>query len=831
LIMLRPRRFICSAVLAFGAIGFGTFSVSAQSLKPPLDRNVIATVDRLYPGFTEILETRDAPLLTALGRVLVANPSGDVLEVLLWMLQYCPSWVGDGETAVQLETVAHAVGRLPVAPVSRALLRGNADQRLSAAILLSGSADLIVFVERQQFERALIAALTDPDLRVREWVAGPLRELETPAASAALMRAVANRDVSEMLYWRATGQSRPFAVPQLSASMFSPTAVAVNAAALAELGALLATGPPELRSSIAEVLHRVMGLRDLPAASVDEIIRALMPHRRDPRPDVRLNALTILASAIKRRGSPFADASEIARELGDLVRGGDLTSSDLSNAIYALGHLSDRATLRLLEQLARSTDFNQRIRELAASTYIALSMPTDTAAERRRLLWEQPDTALEARVRNEGRRALPLAWQALKTGSQREQRAAAALLGWYRDLGSIRPILTALDTSSGAVTREQLLFDLNMILLTEGMPATPEERNGLGTQHLLWVYEQLVNSPTYVSFRDASLASKQWAIFPDHITFPLSVTLTTQITGGPGAQPAKTASVMAATSASAEEFLRSVNNDRLGIAFHAITIGEGVARVASTLYFPGGRLRNQVWISLYRYDAGQWTPINVPSHRVGANFLNEFNLAPGLNRNYGGDHPLKVIRLERTMERIRVDLRARSLLEQENEENPAATARLDGSYLALLEKYRHSNSASVRYTAEFEWGRLTGQPDIDLWIDVLAKQSGSPLQTMAQEVITGYAINEIKLNGHQLAGSERDELISAAVSPNAIDSRFLPSRLPLRENIRAVEASTTFAVVDTVFGSGPLGQSGYSMLFERREDRWVFLFVTKSWIS
>jgi hypothetical protein len=40
-----------------------------------------------------------------------------------------------------------------------------------------------------------------------------------------------------------------------------------------------------------------------------------------------------------------------------------------------------------------------------------------------------------------------------------------------------------------------------------------------------------------------------------------------------------------------------------------------------------------------------------------------------------------------------------------------------------------------------------------------------------------------------------------------------------------------FAVVDTVFGSGNLGQSGYSMLFERRGDRWVFLFIVRGWIS
>src|SRR5688572_21083673 len=83
---------------------------------------------------------------------------------------------------------------------------------------------------------------------------------------------------------------------------------------------------------------------------------------------------------------------------------------------------------------------------------------------------EPPQTPLEATVQREGRAALPLVWQALATGTDSERRAAAALLSWYRDVRSIRPILAELDKSPDAIIHRQLLFDLNMILLTEGSP-------------------------------------------------------------------------------------------------------------------------------------------------------------------------------------------------------------------------------------------------------------------------------------------------------------------------------------------------------------------------
>src|SRR4029450_3012482 len=107
------------------------------------------------------------------------------------------------------------------------------------------------------------------------------------------------------------------------------------------------------------------------------------------------------------------------------------------------------------------------------------------------------------------------------------------------------------------------------------------------------------------------------------------------------------------------------------------------------------------------------------------------NLTPAINRNYGQDHPLKILRLNLTMERIRVDLNARELLNHENVDSPINYGALDASYLTLLERYKSSDSPAVKYSAAFESARLTKQPDLDLWIAALSEQSGTPIQKLA----------------------------------------------------------------------------------------------------
>jgi len=137
----------------------------------------------------------------------------------------------------------------------------------------------------------------------------------------------------------------------------------------------------------------------------------------------------------------------------------------------------------------------------------------------------------------------------------------------------------------------------------------------------------------------------------------------------------------------------------------------------------------------------------------------------------------------------------------------------------------------VRYTAEYEWARLTGEPNLQLWMNLLAERPANPFQDMALNVIAPYAVEEIRREGREVTDNERDQLVAAALSPDAIEPRLLPPRRPAVENIRRVRRSTRFGLVDLRFGSGPLGQSGYSMLFERRGDGWVFVCVTGGWIS
>jgi hypothetical protein len=462
-------------------------------------------------------------------------------------------------------------------------------------------------------------------------------------------------------------------------------------------------------------------------------------------------------------------------------------------------------------------------------------MPADPAAERRRLLWEQPDTAFEVRVRTEGKTALPLAWQALTAGSNADRRAAAALLGWYRDARSIRPILGALDAKPGAVTREQLLFDLNMILLTEGSPANREQSNALAAAHLEWLYGKLVDQTIGTDIRKLVVAAERIAVSPERLVAPFSVALSAETSAGPG-EPRRPVSATAIASESREAFLAAVAKNEYGVAIHAITVADGIARVATTLYLPRWGAVNQVWISLYRAERGRWVRLPGPSDPVLPPMLNEFNfptesnLMPTINRDYGASEPLKALRLDVTMERIRGDLKAIEYLARGGDFS-VGFGTIDASYVPLLERYRRSDDPSVQYAAEFQWGRLTGRRNVELWMDAFTNQRGTPFQAMAQQVIGGYALNEIDVAGRQLEAAERDELIAAVVSPNAVDGRFLPQVLPRPENIRQMRASTRFAVVDTVFGSGSLGQSGYSMLFERRGDRWVFLFIVRGWIS
>ena len=834
-----PARVSRSSACSLAITLFVAVHVFAQpATPPPLDARVVATVDRLYPGFTEILESRDSAALARLSRTLSANPSAESLSVLLWMLQYCPSWSTDeASAALQIGSVARAVGRLPVAPLSGALRNPDADQRITAAVVLGSGVGLIPSDEREALQSALIAGLSDPNIHVREFVAGPLRALRSTEGDAALARALTDPDVTDMFFGLATGRTRPFAGEPTAASFPPATLAAIESIApdflntlttrensavrqllaaierskdpdttpvlvwllaygdtraygglilnrltepvrvarlpLGELVNLLAASDPDHRLAIAELFELILRTRGKQPASADRerMIAGLIGRLSDPNIDVRRRAAEALGSA---------RASKAVGALASTLEGRDVTRSYALTVIRALASTGARDAIPPLERLARSASTHQ-VRENALHAYVALAKPADLASETRRLLWEQPDTALERSVLAGGITALPLAWQALASGTTTERRAAAALLGWFPDRGSIRPILAALTQSPGALTREQLLFDLNMILLARGAPPDGEQRNALAAAHLRWLYDQLANQPIDSDTRKAVLGQKSIAVFPNQVVAPFSVELSTQAAAN-GPQPGGQFSATAIRAGSPQAFLDAVAKEACGVAFHAITVAEGVARVATTLYLPRGRIANQVWISLYRNEGDQWVPLGVPRHPVLHRLPNEPNLLPTINRNYGADEPLKILRLDLTMERIRVDLKASQSLRNENLLQPDHLGDLDGSYVRLLDRYRRSDSLNVRYTAEFEAVKLTGRPDFQLWIDALAQQPGSPFQGMAQEVLAQYAVRQVDGEGKDLAGPERDQLVAAALNPEPVDRRLLPQPAPRTKN-------------------------------------------------
>jgi hypothetical protein len=497
----------------------------------------------------------------------------------------------------------------------------------------------------------------------------------------------------------------------------------------------------------------------------------------------------------------------------------DVTTYFATQLLRMLRQPADRRALPVLERWARSAA-NPQLRREAALSYINIAQSQAPAREARRLLWEPATTPLEQRVLADGRQALPIVWKALSEKSADDRRAAAALLGSFPDRNSIKPILAALDGSPGALTRDQLLFDLNMILLREGVTADREQRNTLATEHLRWLYDQLASRSTRSEISSAFLSREVIAVFPDGIATPFSVDLSPY--------PTK-----AVRSESPEEFRRWVSKHGCGVAFHAINVAEGIARVATTVYLPGGVVANQVWIGLYRLQGGRWVPLPTPPHMIVNGFFNGPNLRPTIRRDYGDDHPEKILAHDLAMERVRVDLAERASLEHEDSywEIMKPRRALDASYVALLQPYRSSDAPSIRYTAEYEIARITGRIDLAFWIDALVQQFGTPLQAMAHDVIVREASREIDSGSRELSGNTREELIRAALAPVSVDHRLLPKSLPRSESISQVRGSSRFGVVSVVSGTAPLGMSGYSMLFERRASGWVFICVFNSWIS
>ncbi len=206
-----------AATLVAAALPFAQ-SRPASTLEPAL----IARVNQIYPGFTEILEVCEPISLERLSRVLSENPGRDSLAVLLAVLESCPAWSASdwsgNRSLSRLGTVVRTVGELPLAPVARMLRTGTLDQRTMAAALFGGFSNLVPVGDRGALEQAFIAALSDPDMHVRELIVGRLRLLGPgPAGQAAIDRSVADPNASRTVpvagdadrQRRRSGETRP----------------------------------------------------------------------------------------------------------------------------------------------------------------------------------------------------------------------------------------------------------------------------------------------------------------------------------------------------------------------------------------------------------------------------------------------------------------------------------------------------------------------------------------------------------------------------------------------------------------------------------------------
>lgn len=772
-----------------------------------LDPAVIARVNQIYPGFTEILELCEPISLERLSRVLSENPGRDSLAVLLAVLESCPTWSasdGSGNRSLsRLGTVVRTVGELPLSPVARMLRTGTLDQRTMAAALFGGFSNLVPVGDRSALEQAFIAALSDPDMLIRELIVGRLRLLGPgPAGQAAIARSLNDPNVSSTYRWQAAG------VDSGTSQLTRPERLAQLP--LDELLTMSSAPDPDQRTAVAEFCRHLLTASPakLAAADQERVLSAMIGRLRDPSPKVRSAALYTVMPLRPPRAVPA---------LIDSLNDQNTPEYYIRSAIESLAGLGDPRALPSLERLTHASQ-PQHIRQAAAHAYLSIAKPADVASEVRQLLWEPPDTTLEKDVLSRGRAALPRVWEALARGSTRDRRIAAALLGWYPDVKSVRPIMTALAQSPGAVTRDQLLFDLNMILLAQGVSVAHEQRNALAGAHLRWLYGVIARGAIDANVRSVIMGQQAVTVFPDRVVAPFKIELSS-------------GKVVASDAASPQAFQQSVSKGATGVAFHEITTVDPVARVATTLYvrLPNGGAITQLWIGLYRRDGEAWIPMQVPSHALQYGMQNQSNLLPTINRNYGADEPLKSLLLDFAMERIRVDLKESGLLQNENR-LPGRSTAMDRSYVPLLERYKRSDAPSVRYTAELESTKLTGQVNVQLWIDALA-QSGTPYQAMAQQVLAGYITRQITEEGQTLAGAQRDELLATLVTAEAVDPKLHPRQALLSRDVHLVRRTDRFAIIEVAFGAGTGSGSGYTMLFGRRGERWVFLCVARSWIT
>ena len=876
------------AVVGLGAIALASSLLSAQSTAPPLpDAATLTTVDAFYPGVEESLRLRDPRALGRLAGILTMHPNAESMTMLLWMLRYTPGWQQDYTSAdTQLSAVARVVRDVPIAPIADAWRIGDPGTRETAIIVLSGISQFRSPADQELRERTLIAALSDPIRRVREFAASALRAIGSVDAKAALARAATGVDADSVVIGAATGRSPAALYPLPDLSILSPPLTAVfseaepgyrNTLANADdqngvrqlvealarsndprttealtwlfayvhpsgyadrISYLLSNAPHVERVSLTALIPSLTSDLSRRRASTATLIERILISRRTALSTTERTALS--SALIARLADTAPEVRSAAASALGWVRGeatvpvllaalGEPSARSASlESMQALAAIGDRTAAPALERWARS-DASVTIRTEALRAFVALTKPSNPGAEARRLLWEQPDMAWETEVINGGRAALPRAWQALASNNERERRAAAALLGWLPDTGSIAPILEALDRAPGAIMRQQLAFDLQVILLGAGEPVAVEDRPPLVGEHLRFVFESAVNSPFDRDLRRRFRRATAIAIHPDATASPLSFALDAESAGNGLDEAPGRFTVRTQRLATAQLFRESIEEGAIGVVFHPIVQSNGVALVASTLTV-NGYGGAPVWVSVYRRETGGWTRIRVPA----APFAREpTTLMPAIDRNYGAGHPMRLVRLANRMREIERtgDMSARLEGLDADLPNGYGTA-LNASILPLLEPYRQSRVLAVQYTAERQAVALGAAPNLPFWMGALEGNRPDEVFRSAVGVIADYAKQQVASAPVTVSDRDRQQLIAAMRAPVPVNPSLRPRVLPSPGDVDDIRRSERFALVKVSFGRGvPRGGSGYTMLFERRNDAWVFLCSIDSWIS
>ena len=143
--------------------------------------------------------------------------------------------------------------------------------------------------------------------------------------------------------------------------------------------------------------------------------------------------------------------------------------------------------------------------------------------------------------------------------------------------------------------------------------------------------------------RDRSCWARSLCRIPDTVAAPWSMQLSARTASGSG-QTTADVSALASATASPQAFLDAVAKGGAGIAFHAMTMADDVARVGTTLHLRlprGGLTGSPTWIGLYKREGGSWIPLQMSaahgSHPALYGTPTGPNLLPTINRNYGAE--------------------------------------------------------------------------------------------------------------------------------------------------------------------------------------------------